>query len=273
MPDFDRAVADVYDIINERPGRSDAECFRMYKTTNENLTTIFGQFDFTDKDVLSVLSSSDQLLSSYFLGAKSVDTFDNNLTPYLFYYLKKWCMEYTGKSVLSSSNRELIECLDLHNNTLIEKNVAYFWRRILINIREPLARSALFFNQFHEYSVPYTRDLDKMVGLINDREPNYSKMDMFQEQDIKKKYDVIVLSNILEYAYKEDIDYQVVIDNLLNSLNDDGIVICSNLIFEKALEAGEFDEYFDIHPGAYEYEPYRERYKPISYSYTKKKKS
>ena len=145
MVDFDRAYSDVIDLLEDRPKSKNPICFKMHKTTNENLTAILGQFDFEGKEVLSVLSSSDQMMSSYYLGAKEVDTFDNNVTPYLFYYLKKWCMEYTGKSYLSASNRELLECLDLHQNNDIENNVALFWKRVLLRISVPLTHSALFY--------------------------------------------------------------------------------------------------------------------------------
>ena len=103
-----------------------------------NLTEIFKKYDFKGKDVLSVLSSSDQMFSSYYLGAENVDTFDHNVTPYLFFYLKKWCMEYTGKSYLSASNKELYDCTDLHKDNDIERNIASFWKKILITINMPL---------------------------------------------------------------------------------------------------------------------------------------
>ena len=32
------------------------------------------------------------------------------------------------------------------------------------------------------------------------------------------------------------------------------IVVCSSLIFEKALESGTLDEFYDSHEGAFEYE-------------------
>ena len=87
MVDFDRAYSNVIDILQDRPKSKNPICFKMYKGTNENLTKIFRRYDFKDKDVLSVLSSSDQMMSSYYLGASNVDTFDRNFTPYLFFYL------------------------------------------------------------------------------------------------------------------------------------------------------------------------------------------
>ena len=221
MVDFDRAYSDVIDIIQDRPKSKNPICFKMYKGTNENLTKIFRRYDFKDKDVLSVLSSSDQMMSSYYLGAENVDTFDRNFTPYLFFYLKKWCMEYTGKSYLSASNRELMECLDLHKDNAFEANVAAFWRRVLVRINDPLAESELFFKNFSDfYGVPYENDVETMTDIIRDKEPNFQFTDIFSETDFSKQYDVVVLSNILEYpyAYEEDesATYKRIKNNLLH---------------------------------------------------------
>ena len=277
MVDYEKAYCDVMDILYERQKRQNPSCFKMYKATNENLTKIFKRYDFKDKDVLSVLSSSDQMFSSYYLGASNVDTFDRNLTPYLFFYLKKWCMEYTGKSYLSASNTVLYECLDLHKNNEIENNVALFWKKILLTLNTPLANSLLFFQSFSDsYGVPYESDIETMTDIIRDKEPNYRALDISSEIDFDKQYDIFVLSNILEYphAYEEDEKtiYERTMQNLLNALKDDGIIVCSNLIFEKAMEKDIFLESFDIHEGAYEYDVHRYKDKPISYSYTKKRR-
>lgn len=277
MVDFDRAYSDVVDIIQDRPKNKNPICFKMYKETNENLTKIFRRYDFKDKDVLSVLSSSDQMMSSYYLGASNVDTFDRNFTPYLFFYLKKWCMEYTGKSYLSASNSELMECLDLHKDNELETNIAAFWRRVLVRTDGPLAESELFFKNFSDfYGVPYEKDIETLNGIIRDKDPNFQFTDIFSETDFSKQYDIVVLSNILEYphAYDEDekTTYKRTMDNLLRALKDDGIVICSSLIFERAIEKEIFSDSFDFHEGAYSYDLHRYRDKPISYSYTKKRR-
>lgn len=277
MVDFDRAYSDVIDILQDRPKSKNPICFKMYKGTNENLSKILRMYDFKNKDVLSVLSSSDQMMSSYYLGASNVDTFDRNFTPYLFFYLKKWCMEYTGKSYLSASNRELMECLDLHRDNEFETNVAAFWRRVIVRTNGPLAESELFFKNFADFcGVPYESDVETMSDIIRDKEPSFQFTDISSETDFPKQYDIVVLSNILEYphAYEEDEKpiYERTMDNLVRALKDDGIVICSSLIFERAIEKEIFSDCFDFHEGAYSYDLHRYRDKPISYSYTKKRR-
>ena len=55
---------------------------QVYFETNEDLDKIFKNVDFNDKDVLSVLSSSDQLFKLGQYNIKSIDTFDKNILTY-----------------------------------------------------------------------------------------------------------------------------------------------------------------------------------------------
>lgn len=62
---------------------------RIYPFTNENLNGCFDNFDFNNRNCLTVLGSSDQALDMCLRGACEITTFDINiLTKYLF-YLKK----------------------------------------------------------------------------------------------------------------------------------------------------------------------------------------
>lgn len=62
---------------------------KIYRNTNEDLSKIITKQDIKGKTILSVLASSDQVLSCYYLGAKSVDTFDSNKLTLLLFFLKK----------------------------------------------------------------------------------------------------------------------------------------------------------------------------------------
>ena len=85
---------------------------RLYLRSNEPLEFIFSQFDFSSKDVFSVLASSDQVFSFYQNGANSVDTFDiHRLTEY-YYYLRLWCLrEYQNSFPYEFSNSSLKQVL------------------------------------------------------------------------------------------------------------------------------------------------------------------
>ena len=58
---------------------------KIYKFTNENLTSFKELYDFEGKKVLSVIGSGDQYFASILYGASEVTLFDKN--PLAYYYL------------------------------------------------------------------------------------------------------------------------------------------------------------------------------------------
>ena len=70
---------------------------KIYFETNEDLDKIFKDIDFSDKDVLSVLASSDQLFKLNSLDTKSIETFDKNKLTYYYYYFRVWTIKYMKK--------------------------------------------------------------------------------------------------------------------------------------------------------------------------------
>jgi len=69
----------------------------VYYKNNEKIIDDLLSIDFENKDVLSVLSSSDQLLMFRALESKKVDTFDFNRLTIYYYYLRKWSIKYMNK--------------------------------------------------------------------------------------------------------------------------------------------------------------------------------
>ena len=53
--------------------------------------------DIRDKNVMTVLASSDQLFTFNSLGAKEVDAFDHNILTIYYYYLRKWSIKYNDQ--------------------------------------------------------------------------------------------------------------------------------------------------------------------------------
>ena len=115
--------------------RKVAGCQQVYFETNEDLDEIFKNVDFNDKDVLSVLSSSDQLFKLGQYNIKSIDTFDKNILTYYYYYMRIWTIKCFGQlyptglisndylwidGLLSSVNPESVE----------EKNALIFWKSL-----------------------------------------------------------------------------------------------------------------------------------------------
>ena len=54
--------------------------------------------------------------------------------------------------------------------------------------------------------------------------------DMFGESKVKGKYDIVLVSNILEWARGDKKSFTAAKDNLSSILNKDGLVVCSSLV-------------------------------------------
>lgn len=201
----------------------------IYKNTNELLATIFRDFDFKDKDVFSVMASSDQVFSAYYLGAKSVDTFDINWASEYFYYLKKWYLIHCKNAIFISMKTKLLsECLaEYDESSLIERNMYEVWKRLLF--RNIWGISNLFLRGFDQFKInfPYENDIDTLISIIRDKTPEFREIDITSPYQSEKQYDIIILSNIMETIYISDLRNQVLCDNLKGLLKPGGIVINS----------------------------------------------
>lgn len=129
---------------------------RLYLRSNEPLEFIFSQFDFSSKDILSVLASSDQVFSFYQDGANSVDTFDiHRLTEY-YYYLRLWCLrEYQNSFPYEFSNSSLKQVLSFTFPDFPEGVQAKkFWSTLLKEYPD-LMRSPMFFFTYVCFYCPF----------------------------------------------------------------------------------------------------------------------
>lgn len=229
MSNFEKIISSI-DLSMSTSKDARMKKGQIYRNTNENLTAILGSYDLKDKNVLSVLASSDQVFSSYYYGAKTVDSFDRQIIAYYYYYLKYWNLLETGRHYIPAKNSEIRKIIELHKNERIQ--VYKFWDYILKRIGDvPLYYSNLFVYSPYPYSVPYENDTNKLIEILKDKQPSFKNINLFERNTSNKKYDVIVLSNILEYMFTtEDEEIKsIVLNNIYNLLEDDGIIISSNL--------------------------------------------
>ena len=226
--------------------------FRIYYTSNEDLPSLFQNFSVKDKDVLTVLGSSDQYFYSYYYGARRVDTYDiNNLTKY-YYYLRMWCLKYHSsfypdRKEFLKSTKFLGELLEKVECSSEEEETAYFFWNQYIHRVYPFDHS----NLFH---VTHNDDIalppHEVFDCVKDKEFTFYHGNICREITIGKKYDVILTSNILEYCSDNEFVLKKSRDNLKGLLNDNGIVVCSHIteecnplessIFRKDFERSEF---------------------------------
>lgn len=264
------------DICNNRIGFVPFR--RIYTTSNEQLDAVFRGLDLKDKDVLSVLGSSDHVFSEYYLGAKSVTAFDvNELTKY-YYYLRKWSLIYRGVDVPYGNSKEwFLELLsEVSTKSELEEEALSFWKylnRKASSYTSKLFMGGISFNR----RVPYENDLESMTSIIEDRDIDFSKINVFDFFDYDRTFDVVVLSNILDYA-STPTALATCRDNLVDHLSDNGIVICSYVLSgygdtgsKTMLQDDIFSKSFEVVEGSNYSNPFHPtKSVPASYVYVKK---
>ncbi len=233
---------DIFDI--EEAMYSHLYKCQLYKNTNEDLKNVLSITNFSGKEVLSVMASADQVFSAYYLGARSVDTFDINKYAYYYFYLKKWCFIKYKNIKIPDESRKILEALELHDDSEEEKKVYDLWKEVveycMARNREFSTNKFLFSIPQNGWTVPYYNDEDKMAKIISSKKANFTQFNIFLPINCKKQYDIIILSNILEFM--EEAQQITTISNLNSLLKRNGFIICSNVRYDKPKERKLFEE-------------------------------
>ena len=249
MNTIDYDVTQAKKIVRGYPWISgcDSRYGKVYFNSNEKLNSLLSGFDFEDKDILTVLASSDQLFYFYNNGANRVDTFDRNKLTIYYYYFRKWIIEYRNRyypKVNLTRNTILKIISKVIPKTEEENNALYFWKKFYSNN---------YSNNFNELFI-LDPNLDKnkiknnkeLRNRIINEDIDFYNIDITKEFSIDRKYDYIYTSNIHDYigSFKE---LEIYRDNLYNLLNDNGVVISSNLSYNlcNSNELGIFSSKFD----------------------------
>ena len=205
----------------------------IYNKSNENLFDLFNHYNFNNKDVLSVLASSDQLFSCYVKGAKTVDTFDQVYITLYYYYLRKWLILYKNKlhtpyDLFENNNYSMYSfILNIVPHSDKELEAKNFWKKHL-QLNNYKFDKYLFFINKKKYKSPFDNSIEYLKTRLKNNIAFYH-LDIAKEIQINKKYDIIILSNILEYINNKN-ELIHTRNNLESLLNDNGIVICSYLL-------------------------------------------
>lgn len=203
---------------------------RIYFKTNEDLVTAYRKIDFLDKDVLSVLASSDHVFTARYHGANSVDAFDKNSLAFYYYYLRVWSIKYMGDiypdKVLEKDSYWLLKLLSLVRvSSDKEKKAFNFWYG---NLKRKMDFSMLFFEDPTEGRTIF-KSLQS-IGSVALGDVDFYHYDLFKPIESDKSYDVILISNIIEWARNNGVIMTTIRDNLVKLLRDNGVVLCSSLI-------------------------------------------
>ena len=222
---------------------------------------LFKYVDVSDKDVLTVLSSSDQYFYCCYNGARSVDSYDINILTKYYYYLRLWGIKYLDMFYPSEDlfkNHiyiyELLKLVNCENET--EKEAYMFWNSYIRRVF-PFDNSNLFYISSKRKGIS---DTTKLIESVRKNKFNFYNSSI-QNIDSFKKYDVIITSNILEYCSFDTI--RIIRDKLDSLLRENGIIICSNIMYRYNAGNGIFKELFECSEL-----PYVDDY-PLGYVYKK----
>ena len=256
----------------------DIETFsKIYNNSNENLNKLFNCFSVKDKEVLTVLASSDHFFYTAYYGAKSIDTFDiNPLTKY-YYYLRMWTLNYNDEFYPSQKMLKEESYLNdllqkVRPKTSEEEQAFEFWR-LYLKYSTPKIHENLYCFNFHDHSNTIKNKNELKEKLLNIH-PSFYHQDLFGEITCPNKYDIIITSNILEYG-RNDTMLLKSRENLKLLLKPKGIVINSHYVLNK--NSDRFIREKNIFLSEFDYEefPYYKKYifdeaSPLGYSYQKK---
>ncbi len=258
---MDRLSSDINrarDVINNN---NFMDFNTVYSFSNEDLVSCFKDFNFKNKDCLTVLASSDQALDMFLKGAKDITTFDINPLTRYYFYLKKAALlsnislqdyvNFFGTRKFFSGEDFYKKIFDKLFSNLDRDNLS-FWKQLLHEFPVVQIKYNLFVIENYDF-----KSLQESINYLN--EENYQKLCQiiktknidFINCNIKdlpgslsKSYDYIYLSNIAQYldivfsqgysnkeAYKKLLcKYKELILNLANNLNTSG-EICAAYTF------------------------------------------
>lgn len=205
---------------------------KIFYQTNEDLIDSCLEVDFQDKDVLSVLSSGDQVFTARLLDAKKTDAFDFNRLSIYYFYLRIWSIEYRDElypRILDGDNTWLMNLLKIVTpRTKEEEQALKFFK---MHVKEDTNLERLFFDV---YAQPQGRTLYKTSKELEDcidPKLEFYPVDLFKKFYLSTTYDIVLISNILDLAKNDPEKWKVAHENLSRLVNKDGVVICSNLIY------------------------------------------
>lgn len=257
----------------------------IYSRNTEDLNRIVSHVDFRNKEIYSVLSSSDILFYLYLNGAKKIDTFDINSLTYRYYYLRKWLLESGFLDAKDLGIKDINSIIKSHSNAndVNERESCLFWQYYLDLRRKskfyeesfcPFYNYALFENCITEFDFPYSdEDIKKLLDKLNSNKIDFEVIDISSDSyNNSKKYDIVYLSNILDLQVPNDV--KSVMNNMNKLLKDNGIVVCTNMLNHPYFDS--FSAQIEIFSECFEYEIFDIELRGIAkapvkyYKYTKK---
>ncbi len=243
----------------EREARQFQRIAPIYPFTTENLAGYFPFLKLEGKTVLTVSSSGDQVLNAIYYGTKQIDAFDVNFLSGLYSELKTQALrfldydEFLSFFSLAPDNHQVLSkrIYDKFSDSLSAsaKYVFDLFYQAFEDHGYEMRNSHLFYNrpQVDHQAVIYNDYLQNSDKYLQTRKNLNASGYRWMQSNIKDletilepslRYDVILLSNIADYAHlmypgREHLKYftQQIIYPLARHLSSEGIM-CAACIFQ-----------------------------------------
>ena len=207
----------------------------IYKSSNERLSNI-SKYLKNNKKILTVISSGDQIINSILEGIVNIDAFDISTFPKYFLFLKLAAIkrlnreEYIDFFFETPTTEEIYDDLyDVIRQDLSKENKE-FWDS-LFNYFDwyDIYNSTLFSSEFmskktiiEENVYLKEENYNKLKSMIDSVNINTYTGNILNLNNLySKEYDIIYLSNIINYVDK--IEYKKLLDKF--NLSEKGIIL------------------------------------------------
>lgn len=221
----------------------------IYRFTNEDITSYFHHLENKEK-VLTVISSGNQIINSILAGTRELDCFDISIFPEYYLYLQLASIMTLSKEdylkYYFSDDREEFFCDDLYDRIREKLNGKYrdFWDSLYnfnesIDIYESLLfRHDIFYKDSIIEKNPYLQDdnYEKLKHILQTESLRIKTyVADILKTSFKKEYDLVNLSNILSYYFRNpNLEEYIEFLKTNFSLSDKGEII--NYIFKMSQE-------------------------------------
>lgn len=212
----------------------------IYPFTTENIKGYMNHLNLNDKSILTVGSSSDQVINSFLLGSKNISLFDINPFTKYYFELKKagiLLLDFNSFYEFFSNN---INSFNSKTYSILRNKLSseskLFWDTLFNSYNCYLLRDKLFSKD--EYTLKQLMNMNIYMNIdnfntlkttINNLNPTFINSNILEvHTKVKNKYDYIFLSNISSYLKlytAENINKFIsTINNLSNLLNTNGSI-------------------------------------------------
>lgn len=185
---------------------------KIYPFATENIYGCFSSYDFQDKDCLTVLGSSAQMLYMYTNGAKNVTTFDiNKFSVYYFYLIKAFLLSNLAKedlvNIFKMKDEKDVKKIFSKVAKYLKGDAYVFWKTLYNIYKEKLFNKEILFHYVDTPTIYYTNGIldsenwNILKKIITNIEPNFMHCNIKDlPNSLNNQYDLMYLSNIIEYT-------------------------------------------------------------------------